>query len=68
VKLDNGMVHAKSGNLNNTIAPSKSDFIAIFDADHAPKKIPHPNFGILMRHILHPTLHPLNLMLQAVLL
>lgn len=30
--------HAKAGNLNNAMAHSKGDFIAIFDADHAPQK------------------------------
>lgn len=29
--------HAKAGNLNNAMAHSKGEFIAIFDADHAPK-------------------------------
>ena len=31
-------VHAKAGNLNNAMTHSKGDFIAIFDADHAPQK------------------------------
>ena len=30
--------HAKAGNLNNALAHSRGDFIAIFDADHAPQK------------------------------
>lgn len=30
--------HAKAGNLNNAMANSKGDFIAIFDADHAPQR------------------------------
>ena len=29
--------HAKAGNLNNALARTSGDFIAIFDADHAPK-------------------------------
>ena len=28
--------HAKAGNLNNALAKSKADFVATFDADHAP--------------------------------
>jgi cellulose synthase (UDP-forming) len=32
--------HAKAGNLNNALAHSKGQFIAIFDADH----VPHKNF------------------------
>jgi len=28
--------HAKAGNLNNALAHTSADFIAIFDADHAP--------------------------------
>lgn len=31
-------LHAKAGNLNNALALSKGEFIAIFDADHAPQK------------------------------
>lgn len=31
-------IHAKAGNLNNALKHSKADFIAIFDADHAPKR------------------------------
>lgn len=30
--------HAKAGNLNNALKQSKADFIAVFDADHAPRK------------------------------
>ncbi len=30
--------HAKAGNLNNALKHSKAEFIAIFDADHAPKR------------------------------
>ena len=30
--------HAKAGNLNNGLAHTKADFIAIFDADHCPNK------------------------------
>lgn len=30
--------HAKAGNLNNAMQFSSGDFIAIFDADHAPRK------------------------------
>ncbi|HEX5755322.1 MAG TPA: glycosyltransferase [Arenimonas sp.] len=30
--------HAKAGNLNNALLHSTADFIAIFDADHAPKR------------------------------
>lgn len=30
--------HAKAGNLNNALKHSTADFIAIFDADHAPKR------------------------------
>ena len=30
--------HAKAGNLNNAMAHSQGEFIAIFDADHAPQK------------------------------
>lgn len=30
--------HAKAGNLNNALQFSSGDFIAIFDADHAPRK------------------------------
>lgn len=33
-------VHAKAGNLNNALAHSDGEFVAIFDADHAP----HMNF------------------------
>lgn len=29
---------AKAGNLNNALLHSKADFVAIFDADHAPQK------------------------------
>ncbi|MBN2721152.1 MAG: glycosyltransferase, partial [Proteobacteria bacterium] len=31
-------VHAKAGNLNHALAQSTADFIAVFDADHAPKR------------------------------
>lgn len=31
-------IHAKAGNLNNALMHSKGEFIAIFDADHAPQK------------------------------
>jgi len=31
-------LHAKAGNLNNALKFTDSDFIAIFDADHAPRK------------------------------
>jgi len=30
--------HAKAGNLNHALSHSKGDFIAVFDADHAPNK------------------------------
>ena len=30
--------HAKAGNLNHALAHSKGDFIAVFDADHAPNR------------------------------
>ena len=30
--------HAKAGNLNNALKYSEGEFIAIFDADHAPKR------------------------------
>jgi len=30
--------HAKAGNLNNALKMTSGDFIAIFDADHAPKR------------------------------
>ena len=30
--------HAKAGNLNHALPHSKGDFIAIFDADHAPRR------------------------------
>lgn len=30
--------HAKAGNLNNALKHSQAEFIAIFDADHAPKR------------------------------
>ena len=30
--------HAKAGNLNHALAQSKGEFIAIFDADHAPER------------------------------
>ncbi len=30
--------HAKAGNLNNALRQSEGEFIAIFDADHAPQK------------------------------
>lgn len=30
--------HAKAGNLNNALLHSDADFVAIFDADHAPKR------------------------------
>ena len=30
--------HAKAGNLNNALSHSQGEFIAIFDADHAPQK------------------------------
>ncbi|BCL76836.1 hypothetical protein JHS3_25720 [Jeongeupia sp. HS-3] len=33
---DNG--HAKAGNLNAGLAQSRADFIAVFDADHAPAR------------------------------
>ena len=36
-------MHAKAGNLNHALARTKGEFIAVFDADHAP----HPHF--LMR-------------------
>ncbi|MBI3479339.1 MAG: glycosyltransferase [Nitrosomonadales bacterium] len=35
-RLDNA--NAKAGNLNNAMIHSKGDFIALFDADHAPQK------------------------------
>jgi len=31
-------LHAKAGNLNHALAHSNGEFIAIFDADHAPQK------------------------------
>ncbi len=31
-------LHAKAGNLNHALGYSQGDFIAIFDADHAPRK------------------------------
>ena len=31
-------VNAKAGNLNNALAHSGADFVAVFDADHAPAK------------------------------
>lgn len=31
-------IHAKAGNLNNALRHATGDFIAIFDADHAPQK------------------------------
>jgi len=31
-------VHAKAGNLNNALARTSGEFIAIFDADHAPRR------------------------------
>ncbi|MGN5476509.1 glycosyltransferase family 2 protein [Cupriavidus basilensis] len=31
-------LHAKAGNLNNALRITDGDFIAIFDADHAPRK------------------------------
>lgn len=37
--------HAKAGNLNNALRHSTAEFVAIFDADHAPK-----------RNFLHETL------------
>jgi cellulose synthase (UDP-forming) len=30
--------HAKAGNLNNALKQSTADFVAVFDADHAPKR------------------------------
>ena len=30
--------HAKAGNLNNALAHTQGDFIALFDADHAPRR------------------------------
>ncbi|WP_042805939.1 glycosyltransferase [Thioalkalivibrio sp. ALE19] len=30
--------HAKAGNLNNALAHAQGDFVAIFDADHAPHR------------------------------
>lgn len=30
--------HAKAGNLNNALRLSRAEFVAIFDADHAPKR------------------------------
>ena len=30
--------HAKAGNLNHALRLSRADFVAIFDADHAPKR------------------------------
>lgn len=30
--------HAKAGNLNNALRHSTADFVAVFDADHAPKR------------------------------
>lgn len=29
--------HAKAGNLNNALSHSRSEFVAVFDADHAPR-------------------------------
>lgn len=31
-------VHAKAGNLNNALQQSRADFVAVFDADHAPHR------------------------------
>lgn len=31
-------VHAKAGNLNNALAHCQGEFVAIFDADHAPRQ------------------------------
>ncbi|EHP43430.1 cellulose synthase [Cupriavidus basilensis OR16] len=31
-------VHAKAGNLNNALQYSQGEFVAIFDADHAPRR------------------------------
>ena len=31
-------VNAKAGNLNNALAHSGADFVAVFDADHAPRR------------------------------
>lgn len=36
VRADN--THAKAGNLNHALQHSQADFIATFDADHAPRK------------------------------
>lgn len=33
-----GNVHAKAGNLNNGLAHSEGDLVAVFDADHVPAK------------------------------
>ncbi len=33
-----GSEHAKAGNLNHALSLSRADFIAVFDADHAPKR------------------------------
>lgn len=30
--------HAKAGNLNHALAHSQAEFVAVFDADHAPKR------------------------------
>ncbi|MBU0680798.1 MAG: glycosyltransferase [Proteobacteria bacterium] len=37
IARDNNL-HAKAGNLNNALKHATGDFIAIFDADHAPQK------------------------------
>lgn len=37
IARDNNL-HAKAGNLNHALARTQGEFIAIFDADHAPKK------------------------------
>jgi cellulose synthase (UDP-forming) len=33
-----GNAHAKAGNLNHGLAHSNGEFVAVFDADHAPRK------------------------------
>lgn len=44
-------VDAKAGNLNNALKHSNADFVAVFDADHAP----HPNFLIrTLGHFRNP--------------
>lgn len=37
ISRDNNL-HAKAGNLNNALKQTKGEFIAVFDADHAPQK------------------------------